>query len=141
MFEEGVKIIARLQAQASTLKTVEWSSEVTALDDVGPLCPAAFVQPAVRRPDSRVPYEASASTHQEFLVIVCVQRGDLPLEGVARPFMDEVRRALNGWRIPGAGHIRPVRWLADEQPEYPLPGYGEFPLRFAYPVIVGGAAS
>ncbi|MCP1675446.1 hypothetical protein J2T57_002596 [Natronocella acetinitrilica] len=137
-FAAVAPVVERLKARFSNTVTVDWASEVSALGDIRPLCPAAFVQAGGLQPRDRLADAALVHGLQEVIVTVCIERRDeAPIEQQAQSVMAEVFAALNGWRHP-ASTGRPLRWVEALEPYFEA-GYGEFPQVFAYPVTVGGS--
>lgn len=133
----GEAIINRLGAEVPALAHIGWASDLAGVDDIAALCPGAWVQPGgITRPDALE--RAAVLAYRWLVTLTVVGDGVVALEVQADGYLDDIRRALIGWRWEGAARpYSALKWTADLEPYYE-PGYGEFPIELTMQQVAKG---
>ena len=133
-------ILARIQSQVPGFKTVGNPSVMAGLRDIGPLLPACLVVPGEAKPVVKAADALPAQEEQAWDIVVIVahqhrQEADGLTESLAGALMDDVFKAVQGWKAASSQHKGFV-YQGRQAPSYSM-GYAEFPMTFTATAVVG----
>lgn len=134
-------LINRIQSQVAGFKTVGNPSVVAGLRDIGQLLPACLVAPGAGRPIEQRQPELPTIEEQEWVIAIVVAHqhtdaADGLTEQIAGGFMQEIVKALHGWKADAAPQKQGFIYTGRDRPAYSM-GYAEFPMAFISKFIVG----